>query len=121
MGWVWLDPAMGIVGALVIARWAYGLLRDTSKILLDRDADLEVTDKIHSIIESDADNRIADFHLWKINSNKFALVLSIVTHYPKPPGYYKALLNGLTNLSHVTVEVHAAEGLPCLNPPLAKG
>ena len=114
MGWVWLDPAMGIVGALVITRWAYGLLRDTSKILLDRDADLEVTESIHSIIESDADNRIADFHLWKINSNRLALVLSIVTHYPKPPDHYKALLNGIKNLSHVTVEVHAAEGSPCI-------
>lgn len=114
MGWVWLDPAMGIVGALVITRWAYGLLRDTSKILLDRDGDREVTEEIYSIIEANADNRIADFHLWKINSNKLALILSIVTHHPKPPGHYRALLNGLKNLSHITIEVYTAEGPSCI-------
>ena len=113
MGWVWLDPAMGIVGALVITRWAYGLLRDTSKILLDRDGDHEVTKTIYALIEADADNRIADCHLWRISANNLALIISIVTHDPKPPGHYKALLGGLNKLSHVSIEVHAAEGSPC--------
>jgi len=114
MGWIWLDPAMGIVGALVITRWAYGLLRDTSNILLDRDGGLEVAENIHSIIEADADNRIADLHLWKVSSNKLALIISIVTHYPKPPSYYKALLNGLRNLDHITIEVHSPLSEPCI-------
>ena len=63
MGWVWLDPVMGIVGALVITRWAYGLMRDTSAILLDRDKEKETSELIFSLIEADADNRISDLHL----------------------------------------------------------
>ncbi len=114
MGWVWLDPAMGIVGAIVITRWAYGLMRDTSRILLDRDGDHETTKKIYSIIEADADNRVADLHLWKISSNKFALILSVVTHYPKPTGHYKALLDNLKHLDHITIEINTPESEPCI-------
>ncbi len=114
MGWIWLDPTMGIVGALVITRWAYGLLRDTSKILLDRNEDHEATENIYSVIEADADNRISDLHLWKISSNKQATIISIVTHYPKPPNHYKALLKDLKNLDHITIEVHAPRSEPCL-------
>lgn len=106
MGWVWLDPAIGVLGALVICRWSYGLLRDTSKILLDRDGDQQLSKKIHTIIEADSDNRVADLHLWRISANKFALILSIVTHYPQSLGHYKDLLYGLGNLDHVTVEIH---------------
>ncbi len=113
MGWVWLDPVMGVVGALVITRWAYGLLRDTSKILLDRDGCRETTARIYSLIEADADNRIADLHLWKLSSNQMASIISIVTHHPKPPGHYKALLKELKNLHHVTVEVHLGGGGAC--------
>ena len=114
MGWIWLDPTMGIVGALVITRWAYGLLRDTSKILLDRNEDHEVTEDIYSIIEADGDNRIADLHLWKINSNKQALIISIVTHYPKPPNHYKELLKNLRSLDHITIEVYTPLSEPCI-------
>lgn len=117
MGWIWLDPAMGVVGALVITRWAYGLLRDTSKILLDRDGDRDVTKKIYSLIEADADNRIADLHLWKIGSNKLALIISVVTHHPQPPSHYKALLDNLKNLDHITIEVHAPLSGPCIVQP----
>lgn len=113
MGWVWLDPAMGVVGALVISRWAYGLLRDTSKILLDRDGDEQLSKKIHTLIESDADNLVADLHLWRISSNKFALILSVVTHFPQSPGHYKSLLEELGNLEHVTVEIHKPSNDPC--------
>jgi len=114
MGWIWLDPTMGIVGALVITRWAYGLLRDTSKILLDRNEDHEVTEDIYSIIEAGGDNRIADLHLWKINSNKQALIISIVTHYPKPPNHYKELLKNLRSLDHITIEVYTPLSEPCI-------
>ena len=114
MGWVWLDPVMGVVGALVIIRWACGLLRDTSKILIDRDGCRETTARIYSLIEAYSDNRIADLHLWKLSSNKMASIISIVTHYPKPPGHYKALLKDLQSLHHVTVEVHVSGGDPCV-------
>lgn len=113
MGWVWLDPVMGVVGALVITRWAYGLLRDTSAILLDRDGCRETRARISTLIEADGDNRIADLHLWKLSSSKMATIISVVTHHPKPPGHYRDLLTELKVLHHVTVEVHAAEGDPC--------
>lgn len=115
MGWVWLDPMMGVVGALVISKWAYGLMRDTSRILLDRNNDEDMAEKIHALIEADADHRITDFHLWKISSNKQALILSIVTHDPKAPEYYKNLLTGLQTLSHMTVEVNALGTEPCVS------
>jgi len=69
-GWVWMDPIMGIVGAIVISRWSYGLLRDTSKILLDRDVNQETISDLYSAIESDSDNRISDLHTWRISSDK---------------------------------------------------
>lgn len=106
MGWIWLDPAMGIVGALVISRWAYGLLRDTSRILLDRNDNSKATEQIYSCIETDSDNRIADLHLWMISTSKQALILSIVTHYPKSADHYKNLLKGIKMLDHITIEVH---------------
>lgn len=114
MGWVWLDPAMGVVGALVISRWAYGLLRDTSKILLDRDGDEQLSKKIQALIEADTDNRVADLHLWHISANKFALILSVVTHTPQSPDHYKGLLEDLGNLEHVTVEVLKPTSEPCV-------
>lgn len=115
MGWVWLDPAMGIVGALVITRWAYGLMRDTSRILLDRDGDREMTEKIRCIIEADRDNRVADLHLWHISANNYSLILSVVTHYPQSPDHYKELLSELSNIAHMTVEVHVPVGRPSFN------
>jgi len=114
MGWIWLDPTMGIVGALVISRWAYGLLRDTSRILLDRNDDRKATEQIYSLIETDSDNLIADLHLWMISANKQALILSIVTHYPKPADHYKNLLKRMKKLDHITIEVHAPASEPCL-------
>ncbi len=106
MGWIWLDPAMGVVGALVISRWAYGLLHDTSQILLDHDGDEQMSKRIHALIEEDSDNRVADLHLWRISANKFALILSVVTHFPQAPDHYKDLLTELPSLAHITVEIH---------------
>jgi len=94
----WMDPVMGIVGALVISRWSWGLLRDTSSILLDQS--MEGTDiiKIKKILETDSDNRIADVHIWKVGPDHYAAIISIVTHYPKPPEHYKRLLKDLKEL-----------------------
>jgi cation diffusion facilitator family transporter len=64
-GWVWMDPLMGLVGAVVITRWSYGLLRDTSRILLDSEVDQETVEKVRSIIEADSDNLVADLHVWQ--------------------------------------------------------
>ncbi|MCM2285443.1 MAG: CDF family Co(II)/Ni(II) efflux transporter DmeF [Desulfobacula sp.] len=108
----WMDPVMGIVGALVISRWSWGLLRDTSSILLDQS--MQGTDiiKIKKRLETDSDNRVADAHIWKVGPDHYAAIISIVTHYPKPPEHYKLLLKDLKQLDHITIEIN-----PCLEPP----
>ena len=114
-GWVWMDPIMGIVGALIISRWSYGLLIDTGKVLLDRDVNAEAVEEIRSIVESDSDNRVADLHVWRVGSHHLAAIISIVTHFPKPPDHYKKLLADHHEMAHITVEVNPCEGNPCLN------
>jgi cation diffusion facilitator family transporter len=113
-GWIWMDPFMGIVGASLITRWAYGLLRDTGRILLDSGVKQEKIKNILSKIESDSDSRVSDFHIWPLGAHSFAVIISIVTHYPKSPEYYKELLVGFKELKHVTVEVNEVDGDPCL-------
>ena len=113
-GWVWMDPIMGIVGSLVISKWSYGLLRDTSTILLDRVADKETVSAIKSAIEADADNRVADIHVWIVGSHQMSAIISIVTHFPKEPQHYKKLLAGFKDLAHLTVEIHQSPDEPCL-------
>ncbi len=110
MGWVWLDPVMGLVGSAVITQWAYTLVRDTNVILLDRcpdDSDLVV--EIRKAIEGDPETAITDLHIWQVGVNKFAAIISLVAHDPKPPEDYKSLLKQHEELVHVTVEVHRCE------------
>jgi cation diffusion facilitator family transporter len=113
-GWVWMDPIMGMVGAVIIIKWSYGLLTDTGKILLDRDVNQELVQAIQSKIESDSDNRVADIHVWRVGSRHLSAIISIVTHFPKPPGYYKLLLSEFQQLSHVTIEVNECKEEPCI-------
>jgi cation diffusion facilitator family transporter len=120
-GWVWMDPLMGIVGAAIITRWAYRLMLDTGKILLDRDVDPGVVADIAGRIEAEADNRVADIHVWRIGTHSLSLIVSIVTHFPRPPAHYKQLLTGLPEIEHVTVEVIHCEGEPCVQPPVPGG
>jgi len=113
-GWIRMDPIMGIVGAVVIARWSYGLLSDTSKILLDKVTAPELTEKIRSAIEADADNLVADLHVWQVSPHHFSVIVTVVTHFPKDPGHYKSLLRDLVGDAHVTVEVQRCDSEPCL-------
>jgi cation diffusion facilitator family transporter len=113
-GWYWLDPLMGIVGALVITRWSYGLLQDTSGILLDKNIDEQTIASIQSKIESEADNRVADIHVWKLGPRDYGAIVSLVTHFPKDPAHYKKLLVDFDQLAHITVEVNQGKGDPCV-------
>jgi cation diffusion facilitator family transporter len=113
-GWNWLDPVMGMVGALVIVRWSYGLMKETSPILIDESIDASYKIAVKKKIESDADNRVSDLHIWRVGPNHFAIILSVVSHTPKPPQYYKALLKDFHRLSHITVEVNKCYGDDCI-------
>jgi len=115
LGWVWMDPVMGIVGAVIIARWSYGLLRDTSRVLLDGEARSGITASIRKTLESDGDNRVSDLHVWRVGPHDFAAIITILTHDPKPPDYYRSLLSKYAELSHVTVEVHGYSGPSCVD------
>lgn len=117
LGWIWMDPLTGIAGSAVILRWSYGLLRDTGAILLDRNKDGTVAAAIRAAIEADADNRVADLHVWQVGSRHLSVIVSIVTHYPQPPEHYKRLLAGFGDIEHLTVEVNTSPGAPCLKVP----
>ena len=102
--WVWADPAVGIIGSLVIASWAYGLLRASGAVLLDVHADKNLEMVIRNRLETKGD-RITDLHLWQVGPGHRAAVISVVSDHPLPPATYKRRLGGLRSLSHVTIEV----------------
>ena len=108
-GAVWMDPIMGIVGAILVARWSISLLKTTSAILLDEQASENTRNSIQEIIEADANNRIVDLHLWIVGPGVFSAIVSIVSRDPQQPDYYKLLIEEHITLHHLSVEVHAYE------------
>ena len=110
LGWVWMDPLMGIIGALVIANWSWSLVRNTSAVLLDMRAEKDLAREIADRLEADSGDRIADLHIWRIGPGHNAAIVSLVSDRPETPADYKARLAGLASLSHVTVEVQCCPG-----------
>ena len=108
-GWVFMDPVMGIIGALVIARWSFSLVKATGAVLLDMRPGGGLAHAIGEILEADGD-RISDLHVWRLGPGHHAAVVSLVSDAPRPPGDYKRRLEGLAGLSHVTVEVELCPG-----------
>jgi cation diffusion facilitator family transporter len=106
-GWMWMDPLAGIVGALVIANWSYGLVRDTGLILLDVNSDQRMTAQVRDAIESDGD-RLVDLHLWRLGLGHLGAVVSVVTSGTRDCAFYRERLRNFKSLSHVTVEVMQA-------------
>ncbi len=106
-GWLWMDPLAGIVGAMVIANWSYGLLRDTGGILLDMSPDPALAERLRTTIESDGD-RLVDLHLWRLGPGHLGAVVSVVTGKPREAAFYRASLSQFKVLSHVTIEVTRA-------------
>jgi cation diffusion facilitator family transporter len=105
-GWAWLDPVVGIVGSGVVFSWAYTLLRDTGVVLLDVTPHTsDLPQEIRRAIESDGDSVVTDLHVWQVGSGKFAAIVSIVAHEPKPCETYRTLLREHDELVHVTIEV----------------
>nr|WP_201797867.1 CDF family Co(II)/Ni(II) efflux transporter DmeF [Photobacterium rosenbergii] len=109
LGYDWLDAIMGMVGAVIITRWAWGLMRQTSPILLDGNIDHNYQQKIINTLEQDADNKVSDIHIWKVSADHYAAMISLVTHHPKAANEYKQLLSEFDKLSHLTIEVNKCQ------------
>ena len=116
LGWVWLDPVMGIVGAILVSRWAYGLTRTTAGVLLDFQAPDEAVESVRGALEGVDDNMVTDIHMWSVGPGIYALEATIVTHHPRPIARYRALLPGHLGIVHASLEVHACEdtGVSCI-------
>jgi Co/Zn/Cd efflux system component len=100
-----MDPLMGIAGAILVSRWAYQLIRQTSRVLTDQEAPETIRNRVRAAIEGHADNRISDLHVWSVGPNAWSGIISVVTHEPQPPDHYKSLLPENLGLVHITVEV----------------
>ncbi len=113
LGWTWLDPLVAMAASLLIAWWAWRLMQSSSHVLLDADDSTELKAEITQLIESDADNRVADLRIWRLGGEARAVIVSIVTHRPRSADHYKRLIRHLPGLHHVTVEVYLCDGPPC--------
>lgn len=109
-GWSWLDPVMGIVGAVLVAIWAKNLLTETGKVLLDREMDHPVVEEIREVVESGVeagDTRITDLHVWRVGKQKFSCALSVVTHDPAlTASRVRDQLAQHEEIVHATIEIH---------------
>lgn len=107
-GAMWLDPAIGIVGALVIANWSWSLIRQAGGVLIDYvPTDEKLPADIRQAIETDSD-RITDLHVWQLGPGHHGAIVSVRSHRPQPPAFYRERLAHIEELSHVTIEVEAA-------------
>lgn len=110
-GWIWLDPMMGIVGALVIARWSWGLIRDTGATMLDyRQTDDPIAAKIRSVVEAEGDH-ITDLHVWQLGPGHHGAIVAVTTKVLQEPANYRDRLVKAAGLSHITVEVNTAQSI----------
>jgi cation diffusion facilitator family transporter len=109
-GWLWMDPLAGIVGAILIANWAYGLILDTGGILMDMSPGEGLVNDVRSAIDAVGD-KVVDLHIWRLGPGHFSAVVSVVTtHTRRESAFYHAILRRFKGLSHITVEVHNDRG-----------
>jgi len=105
-GFAWLDPVMGIVGSVLVAVWALGLLRDSSRVLLDAEMDAPVVEEIReAVAASPVPVRISDLHVWRVGRAKYACILAVEAQQPASPAFFRQLLGIHEELAHITVEV----------------
>jgi cation diffusion facilitator family transporter len=102
----WLDPFMGIVGAALVSRWSYGLIKDSARVLLDRQADDDMLAAIRQSLEADSGDRVTDLHCWSIGPGIYAADLAIVSDNPRSPADYRSRIPAGLGIVHATVEVH---------------
>ena len=117
-GWAWLDPLMGIVGALLVAHWAKGLLKETGRVLLDREMDHPVVDEIRQGVEQGlaaSQTRISDLHVWRVGRNAYSCALTVVTHSPDlTADAVRATFGMHEEIVHSTVEIQHCVDVRCL-------
>jgi len=111
LGWTWMDPVIGMLGAIIIAHWSWGLMRSAGGSLLDISNNSRMLEAVRSRLEVGGD-RVKDLHVWRLAPGHQALVVSVESATPRSPAAYKARLAGLPTLSHVTVEVSARRDRP---------
>lgn len=106
-GAVWLDPLVGLLGALLVARWAYGLLRDSGRVLLDAEMNAPVVEEIREVIAaSPVEAEICDLHVWRVGRGKYACIVALATHETTSPDYFRKQLAIHEELVHISVEVN---------------
>jgi cation diffusion facilitator family transporter len=106
-GWSWLDPVMGIVGAVMVAWWAKGLLLETGKVLLDREMDHPVVAEIKEVVASDAQSQVADLHVWRVGQKVYACAVTVVTRdRALTPALVRERLAVHEEIIHSTIEIH---------------
>jgi cation diffusion facilitator family transporter len=106
-GWIWMDPLMGIVGSLLVAKWSIGLLKQTSSNLLDHQASPAIVDSVRHSVEKEGEIMITDLHVWSIGPNIYSVILSVVTSKSIDVDKIKSELDS-SLFPHVTVEVHSS-------------
>ena len=110
LGWNWLDPVMGLVGAVLVGRWAIGLMRQSGTVLLDREMDHPVVDEVREVLagldHGDESTRVSDLHVWRVGRQHFACIVCLVTHDAAlTPQRVREALAVHEELVHVTVEI----------------
>ena len=111
-GWSWLDPVMGIVGAVLIAVWAKGLIVETGKVLLDREMDAPVVAEIREVVEV-GETRITDLHVWRVGKNAYSCAMTILTHEPSlKAAEVRERLATHEEIAHSTIEIHLCPDCP---------
>ena len=110
LGWWWLDPLVGVLGAVVIGVWAVGLMRESSAVLLDREMDHPLAHEIRQDLESDGDAKVADLHVWRVGRTQYAAIACVVADAPFAPSVYRARLARHEELVHLSLEVNRCPG-----------
>ncbi|NOT31879.1 MAG: CDF family Co(II)/Ni(II) efflux transporter DmeF [Planctomycetes bacterium] len=110
LGWSWMDPVCGLIGALVILRWSLVLVRAAGGVLLDTECDPDLAARIRAHLEETRDDHVTDLHVWRVGPGRFAAMASLVSDDARAPEHYKQRLAGIACLAHVTIEVNPCPG-----------
>ncbi|MCX8030664.1 MAG: hypothetical protein N3A59_03660, partial [Thermodesulfovibrionales bacterium] len=102
---LWLDPIVGFAVSAFIIVWAYRLIRDTAKVLLDAEASEDIRNQVINVLEQDGDSKVIDLHIWLVGPQVYTLIATVVTHNAKQPDDYKSLLPQCLLISHPVIEV----------------